>query len=73
MTTLGIIGAVALMLGIWALVSWWWFVVEVIQALIALILVIGGITAIAISIRQRCRPKASAEKASAEKASAEEQ
>jgi hypothetical protein len=52
---LGIIGAVALGLGVWALVSWWWFVVEIIQALIALALVIGGGLAIAIAARRMYR------------------
>jgi len=54
---LGIIGAVALGLGVWALVSWWWFVVEIIQALIALALVIGGVLAIAIAARRMYRAK----------------
>ncbi len=54
---LGIIGAVALGLGVWALVSWWWFVVEIIQALIALALVIGGGLAIAITARRMYRTK----------------
>ncbi len=53
----GIIGAVALGLGVWALVSWWWFVVEIIKALIALALVIGGGLAIAIAARRMYRAK----------------
>ncbi len=59
---LGIGGAIALALGLWALKSWWWFVVEIIQALIALGLVIGGSLALAIAIRKVCRENASAEK-----------
>ena len=54
---LGIIGAVTLCLGIWALVSWWWFVVEIIQGLIALGLVIIGGLAIAVEVRRMCRAK----------------
>ena len=54
---LGIIGAVALGLGVWALVSWWWFVVEIIQGLIALTLVIGGGLAIAIAVRRMYKAK----------------
>ncbi len=54
---LGIIGAVALALGVWALASWWWFVVEIIQGLIALGLVIGGALAMAIAIRRMYRDK----------------
>ena len=58
---LGIIGAVALGLGVWALVSWWWFVVEIIQALIALALVIGGALAITIAARRMYRAKQTGE------------
>jgi len=58
---LGITGAVALGLGVWALVSWWWFVVEIIQALIALALVIGGVLAITIAARRMYRSKQTGE------------
>ncbi len=54
---LGIVGAIALGLGVWALVSWWWFVVEIIQSLVALGLVIGGALAIAIAARRMYRAK----------------
>ena len=58
---LGIIGAVALGLGVWALVSWWWFVVEIIQTLIALALVIVGVLAITIAARRMYRAKQTGE------------
>jgi len=58
---LGIIGAVALALGVWALTSWWWFLVELIQALIALGLVIGGGLAIAIAVRKLYRTQQTGE------------
>lgn len=58
---LGIIGAVALALGIWALVYCWWFVVEIFQGLVALGLVVGGALAVAIAIRGMYREKQSAE------------
>jgi len=58
---LGIGGAVALALGIWAMVYWWWFVVEIIQGLIALGLVVGGVLAIAIAVRRMHRAKTPAE------------
>lgn len=58
---LGIIGAIMLLLGIWALAYCWWFVVEIIQGLVALGLVIGGALAIAITIRRMTRDKASVE------------
>jgi hypothetical protein len=54
---LGIGGAVALGLGVWALMSWWWFVVEIIQSLVALGLVIGGALAVAIAARRIYRAK----------------
>jgi len=55
---LGIIGAIALGLGVWALVFCWWFVVEVVQALVALALVIGGVLMIAVALRRIYRKKA---------------
>jgi len=58
---LGIIGAVALGLGVWALASWWWFVVEIIEGLVALGLVIGGALAIAIAARRMYRAKQTGE------------
>jgi hypothetical protein len=54
---LGIIGAVALALGVWALVYCWWFVVEIIEGLVALGLVVGGALAIAVAIRRMYREK----------------
>ncbi len=57
---LGIIGAVALALGIWALKYSWWFVVEIIEGLIALGLVVGGTLAIAIAMRRMYRDKQTA-------------
>lgn len=58
---LGIIGAIALGLGVWALVSWWWFVVEIILGLAALILVISGALALAVSVRKIYRAKQAVE------------
>ncbi len=57
---LGNIGAVVLGLGIWALKYSWWFVVEIIQGLIALGLVVGGALAIAIAMRRMYRAKQTA-------------
>ncbi len=57
---LGIIGAVALALGVWALAYCWWFVVEIIQGLIALGLVIGGALTMAVAIRRMHREKQTA-------------
>lgn len=49
---LGIVGAVSLALGIWALKSWWWFVADFIQAAVAVALVVGGALALAVAIRR---------------------
>ncbi len=54
---LGIFGVIALALGVWALIYCWWFVVEIIQGLVALGLVIGGALAIAIAVRRTYRVK----------------
>ncbi|MFC1675460.1 hypothetical protein ACFL3G_00180 [Planctomycetota bacterium] len=58
---LGIFGAIALALGIWAFVYCWWFVVEIIQGLVALGLVVGGGLTIAIAIRRTFRAKQQSE------------
>ena len=58
---LGIIGAIALGLGVWAMVAWWWFVVEIVQALVALALVYGGATAIIIAVRRMYRAQKTGE------------
>lgn len=57
---LGIIGAVAMTLGIWALKYCWWFVVDIIQGLVALGLVVGGALAIAVAMRRMYRKKQTA-------------
>jgi uncharacterized integral membrane protein len=57
---LGIIGAVVLGLGIWALKYCWWFVVEIIEGLVALGLVVCGALAIAIAMRRMYRTKQTA-------------
>ncbi|MCK4784145.1 MAG: hypothetical protein KAV87_10365 [Desulfobacteraceae bacterium] len=51
----GIIGAVALVLGIWAFAHCWWFVVELIEGL-----VVGGGLAPAVTIRRMHREKQTA-------------
>lgn len=58
---LGIFGIIALALGVWALVYCWWFVVEIIQGLVALGLVVGGALAIAIAARRTYRLKQNSE------------
>ncbi len=50
-------GVIALALGIWALVYCWWFVVEIVQGLVALGLVAAGALTIGIAIRRNYRAK----------------
>ncbi|HUV40682.1 MAG TPA: hypothetical protein VMW23_02695 [Sedimentisphaerales bacterium] len=57
---LGIIGAIAMGLGILAMVYCRWFIIEIIEGLIALILVLGGALAIAVALRRMGKEKASA-------------
>ncbi|MBW7990946.1 MAG: hypothetical protein FVQ84_13150 [Planctomycetes bacterium] len=57
---LGIIGAVTLALGVWALKYSWWFVIEIVEGLIALGLVVGGALAIVIAMRRMYRDKQTA-------------
>ncbi len=49
---LGIIGLIALVLGLVGLVYWWWFIVEVIEGLIVVGLIVGGALAVAIALRR---------------------
>ncbi|MCP4256424.1 MAG: hypothetical protein GY774_02730 [Planctomycetes bacterium] len=58
---LGIIGAIALGLGVWAMVAWWWFVVEIVQALVALALVNGGLLALIVAARRMYRAQKTGE------------
>jgi len=58
---LGIIGAIALGLGVWAMVAWWWFVVEIVQALVAMGLISGGALAIIIAARRMYRAQKAGE------------
>ncbi len=59
---LGIFGAIALVLGIWALVYCHWFAVEVIKGLLTLGLLVGGLLIIAVAIKRMCRERPSSEK-----------
>ena len=56
---LGIIGAIAMVLGIWAMIYCRWFIVEIIEGLIALVLVVGGALAVAVALRKMAREKTS--------------
>jgi len=59
---LGIIGAVALLLGVWGLANSWWFIVDLIKGIVAFGMVVGGGLAVAIAIRRIYKDKQAAEK-----------
>lgn len=46
-----IAGLVVLAVGLWATVTWWWFVWDILKGLIAIILVIAGLTLIGLGAR----------------------
>lgn len=48
-----IIGLVIFAVGLWALVSWWWFVMDVIKALFAIILILSGLTLVGLGVRNK--------------------
>ena len=50
-------GAIALAIGVWVSVCWWWIIEEIIEGLIALGLVVGGVLAISIAARRSYRAK----------------
>jgi len=52
-----IAGVIALALGVWASVCWWWVIEEIIDGLVALGLVVVGILTISIAIRRSSRAK----------------
>lgn len=56
---LEIVGVVALALGIWAVSYCRWFVMEVLEGLVALGLVVGGALTIAVALRRRYRARTS--------------
>lgn len=45
-----IAGLIAIVLGIWGLKVWWWSFSELLRGLIPLVLIIGGLVAIAAGI-----------------------
>ena len=58
---LAIFGAVVLIPGILVLVNCRWFIVEIVEGLVALGLVVGGVPAIAIAVGRKWRAKTSAQ------------
>ena len=50
-------GVIALALGVWASVCWWWVIEDIIEGLVAIGLVVVGILTISIAIRRSCKAK----------------
>lgn len=46
-----IAGLIALAIGIWAVVSWWWFVTDVLKGLVALCLVGAGVILVGLGVK----------------------
>jgi len=46
-----IAGLIILAVGMWAAVTWWWFLLDILKGLAAIILVLGGFTLIALGIK----------------------
>jgi len=46
-----IAGLVILAIGLWATVTWWWFVWDILRGLISVLLVIAGLTLIGLGAR----------------------
>jgi len=53
-----IAGLVIFAMGLWAMVSWWWFIWDIIRALIAILLVLGGLTLIGLGAKNSGRKPA---------------
>ena len=56
--SLEIAGIIALILGVWLISYCWWFIAEVILALLAVGLIVGGGLMLIIAFRRKSRAKA---------------
>ena len=56
--SLEIAGIIALILGVWLISYCWWFIAEVILALAAVGLLVGGALILIIAFRRKSRAKA---------------
>jgi len=46
-----IAGLVVLAMGLWAIVSWWWFIWDIIRGVIAVLFVLAGLTLIGLGLK----------------------
>jgi len=50
-----IAGLVLLAIGLWAIVSWWWFIWDIIRGLIAILFVLSGLTLLGLGAKNSSR------------------
>jgi len=50
-----IAGLIILAIGLWAVVSWWWFIWDIIRGLIAILFVLGGLTLLGLGAKNSSR------------------
>ncbi len=46
-----IAGLVVFAIGLWAIVSWWWFIWDIIRGVIAVLFVLAGLTLIGLGLK----------------------
>ena len=46
-----ITGLVIFAIGLWAVVSWWWFIWDIVRGLLAIFLIFGGLTMIGLGFK----------------------
>ncbi len=46
-----IAGLVVLAIGLWAIVSWWWFIWDIIRGVMAVLFVLAGLTLIGLGMK----------------------
>jgi len=56
-----IAGLVLLAIGLWAIVSWWWFIWDIIRGLIAILFVLAGLTLLGLGAKNSSRKPAETE------------
>ena len=56
-----IAGLVVLAIGLWAIVSWWWFIWDIIRAVIAVLFVLARLTLIGLGLKNSGKKPAETE------------
>ena len=50
-----IAGLVLLAIGLWAIVSWWWFIWDIIKGLIVILFLLAGLTLLGLGAKNSSR------------------